>query len=376
MIYLDNAATTKISSEVLQEMMPYLTEHYGNPSGVYALARTAHAALDKARAQIANAIHAQFAREVFFTGCGTESNNWAIKGTAFAHRDKGNHIVTSQIEHHAVLETCAFLERQGFSVTYLAPDAYGAISPESVRDALTPQTILVSVMHANNEIGTINPIKEIAQVVKTHGALFHTDAVQTAGHIPLDVQKLGVDYLSISGHKFHAPKGVGALYIKNGVSLEPLLNGGSQERQRRAGTENLASIVGMGAALTLANECMQQHGETMRIHRDHMVARLLEGYPTAKLNGHPTNRLPGNINISFPGVRAETLLFNLDLAGVAASGGSACTAGSIEESHVLKAIGLKKEHTKSTIRLTLSKYTTREEIDAAADIILGILRHI
>ncbi len=375
MIYLDNAATTKIRGEVLSAMMPYLTTEYGNPSGVYSLAREAHSGLDRAREQMRRALNAKFAREIFFTSCGTESDNWAIKGTAYALADKGKHIITSKAEHHAVLETCAFLETQGFSVTYLDPDRFGMITADMVENAITEETILVSVMHANNEIGTINPIREIAETAHSHGILMHTDAVQSVGHIPVDVQELGVDLLSLSGHKFHAPKGVGALYIRSGCKLAHFMNGGAQERGSRAGTENLASIVGMGEAIRLACDEMQAENTRLAALRDEMIRRILSEIPDARLNGHPTDRLPGNLRVSFPNVKAELILFNMDLAGIACSGGSACTAGSIGVSHVLEAIKADPEYASGTVRFSFSRYTTLEEIDEAVNTLKTILRN-
>ena len=332
--------------------------------------------LDKAREQVRRALNARFAREIFFTGCGTESDNWAIKGTAYALREKGMHIITSKTEHHAVLESCAFLESQGWCVTYLDPDEYGTVSAESVAAAIRPDTVLITVMHANNEIGTVNPIPAIAEVAHQNGILMHTDAVQTAGHIPVDVQELGVDMLSLSGHKFHAPKGVGALYVKQGTPLGNYQSGGAQERGMRSGTENLASIVGMGEALSLAAAELTEENSRLTVLRDEMIRRVLTEIPSARLNGHPTNRLPGNANFSFPGYRAETILFNMDLAGIACSGGSACTAGSLGTSHVLQAIGADEAAAKSAIRFTFSRYTTLEEIDEAVDTLKTILRSV
>ena len=375
MIYLDNAATTKIRGEVLSAMMPYLTTEYGNPSGVYSLAREAHAGLDRAREQMRRALNAKFAREIFFTSCGTESDNWAIKGAAYALADKGKHIITSAAEHHAVLESCAFLESQGYSVTYLSPDYFGMITPEMVENAITDETILVSVMHANNEIGTVNPIRAIADIAHKHGVLMHTDAVQSVGHIPVDVQELDVDMLSLSGHKFHAPKGVGALYLRSGSKLAHHMSGGAQERGSRAGTENLASIVGMGEALRLACEEMPAENARLTALRDEMIRRILAEIPDARLNGHPTDRLPGNVNVSFPDIKAELILFNMDLAGIACSGGSACTAGSIGVSHVLQSIGADPAYASGTIRFSFSRYTTLEEIDEAVDTLKAILRN-
>ena len=368
MIYLDNAATTKVRDEVVEIMLKYLGEEYGNPSGVYSIARSAHSALDKARQQVAQAIGAEYAREIFFTSGGSESDNWALS----SFTKEGDHIVTSMTEHHAVLETCAYLEKHGREVTYIRPDKYGMISAGAVKDAIKENTTLVSVMHANNEVGTVNPIKEIAEAAHEKGALFHTDAVQSAGHIPVDVNKIGADMLSLSAHKFHAAKGVGALYVKNTVKLPPLIHGGSQERGRRAGTENLASIAGMGLAIELAVKEMEETNKNLVSLRDHMINELLFGVKDTVLNGHPKDRLPGNVNVSFKNVKAETVLFGLDLKGIAAASGSACTAGAIGISHVIEAMGIPGEYAAGATRFTLSRYTTKEDIDMTVNAIKEI----
>ena len=362
MIYLDNAANTKVRAEVLEAMLPYLQDNYGNPSAVYALGREAHHALDTAREQVRRALNAKLAREIFFTGCGTESDNWAIAGAAHALRQKGRHIITSKVEHHAVLDTCRALEAEGYAVSYLDVDAYGQVRPEAVRAALREDTILVSVMFANNEVGTINPVAEIAKIAHERGALFHTDAVQAAGHVPIDVQAMGIDMLSLSGHKFHAPKGVGALYIRQGANVDKYMHGGGQERGRRSGTENLASIVAMGRAIELAAEELPGEAGRLTALRQEMIALVREKIPGVVLNGHPSQRLPGNVNLRIPGLTSEAALYNLDMAGIACSSGSACTAGSLSPSHVLLAMGLSQKQARGALRFTFSRYTTREEI--------------
>ena len=367
MIYLDNAATTRMRPEVLEAMLPYLQDAFGNASAGYALARQAHGALDAAREQMRSALHAEKAREVYFTSGGTESDNWAIKGAALANRQKGRHIVTTAVEHHAVLETCEALGREGFSVTYLRPDGEGRVSPEMVRRAVRPDTVLVSVMWANNEVGTVNPIAEIGAFARERGILFHVDAVQAVGHLPIDVVQAKVDLLSLSAHKFHGPKGVGALYIREGVRVADLMDGGAQERGRRAGTENVAGIVGMGEAMRLAEEELSMEAARQSAIRDHMIRRALLEVPGAVLNGSREHRLPGNVNLSVPGVRSEVTLFKMDMAGIACSGGSACTAGAIGASHVLLAMGLPDARVQSAIRFSFSRDTTREEADAAVE---------
>lgn len=361
-IYLDNAATTRVRPEVAAEMMPILTEVYGNASSVHAFGREAKKALEKARSQVAAAIGAK-KEEIYFTAGGSESDNWAIKGLAHALRKKGTHLITTAIEHHAVLHTCQALEKEGFEVTYLPVDEYGLVTPEQVEAAIRPDTILVSVMMANNEIGTIEPVAEIGAVCKKHGVLFHTDAVQAIGHVPVDVKAMNIDLLSLSGHKFYAPKGVGALYIRTGVRPLNLIDGGAQERNRRAGTENLPAIVGMGKAIELICAEMEEDGRRLTALRDKLIAGILEKIPESRLNGHPTRRLPGNVNVSIRYIEGEALLLSLDMAGIAASSGSACTSGSLDPSHVLLAIGLPHEIAHGSLRLSLGHETTEEEID-------------
>ena len=367
MIYLDNAATTRMRPEVLEAMLPYLQDAFGNASAGYALARQAHGALDAAREQMRSALHAEKAREVYFTSGGTESDNWAIKGAALANRQKGRHIVTTAVEHHAVLETCEALEREGFSVTYLWPDGEGWICLADIERAVRPDTVLVSVMWANNEVGTVNPVAEIGAFLRERGILFHVDAVQAVGHLPIDVVQAKIDLLSLSAHKFHGPKGVGALYIREGVRVADLMDGGAQERGRRAGTENVAGIVGMGEAMRLAEEELSTEAARQSAIRDYMIRRALLEVPGAVLNGSREHRLPGNVNLSVPGVRSEVTLFKMDMAGIACSGGSACTAGAIGASHVLLAMGLPDARVQSAIRFSFSRDTTREEVDAAVE---------
>ena len=374
-IYLDNAATTAVSPEVLTAMLPYFTECYGNPSSIHSTGRDAHKAVDAARRQVAAAINADPA-EIYFTAGGSESDNWAIKGTAFAKRDKGNHIITTAIEHHAVLHTCQWLEKQGFEVTYLPVDEYGFVTPEQLDAAIRPDTTLVSIMTANNEIGTIEPIAELAAVCKKHGVLFHTDAVQAIGSVKIDVKAMGIDMLSMSGHKFHAPKGIGVLYIRKGVRLQQFMNGGAQERNRRAGTENLASIVGIGKAIEIATADIDAHNKKLSAIRDHMIERILKEIPYTRLNGHPTTRLPGNVNVCFRFIEGESLLMLLDAKGIAGSSGSACTSGSLDPSHVLLAIGLPHEIAHGSLRLSLSEENTMEEADYVVDALVEIVSRL
>lgn len=361
-LYLDHAATTPIKAEVLETMLPYLSNFYGNASSVYSLARNSKQAIENAREKIASLLGAQ-PKEIFFTASGTEADNWALKGLAYAHQDKGRHIITSQIEHHAVLHSCQFLEKNGFEVTYLPVDEFGLISLEDLKEAIRPDTILISIMFANNEIGTISPISEIAQLAKEKNIIFHTDGVQAVANLEIDVKKLGIDAMSISGHKFYAPKGIGALYLKNGLAIENLLHGGSQERELRASTENVASIVGMAKALDLAYLNFPERIEKMKTLRDMTIKEILANFPKAKLNGHPIQRLAGNVNFSFPGVEGDVLLMQLDMKGIAASSGSACSSLSIEPSHVLLALGLSKEMAKSSLRLTFGDENTKEDVN-------------
>lgn len=375
MIYMDNAATTRITEPVFEAMKPYLTEVYGNPSSVHGYGRTARAALEQARAQVAAALNAE-SSEIYFTGCGTESNNWAIFGAARARAGKGRHIITSSIEHHAVLHPCEVLEKQGFEVTYLPVDADGLVSPESLEAAIRPDTILVSIMMANNEIGTVQPIAELAAIARKHKVLMHTDAVQAIGSVPIDLKALPVDMLSLSGHKFHAPKGVGVLYIRWGVVIERLLQGGAQERTQRAGTENLASIVGLGAAIERATMRMEEHNAYLTRLRDKMIRDLTALIPDTRLNGHPTKRLSGNVNVSVRFIEGEALLLSLDLKGIAASSGSACTSGSLDPSHVLLAIGLPHEIAHGSLRLSLSEDNTEAEVDAVVAALQEIVQRL
>ncbi|MDO4356269.1 MAG: cysteine desulfurase NifS [Clostridia bacterium] len=374
-IYMDNAATTRVTAPVAEVMLPYLTEVYGNPSSVHSFGRDARKALENARRQVAAALGAE-PGEIYFTGCGTESDNWAVRGTAYAKKAKGKHIITSAVEHHAILHTCQQLEREGFEVTYVPVDEYGVISPEDVEKAIRPDTVLVTIMAANNEIGTIEPIEEIAKIAHAHGILFHTDAVQAIGSIHFDVKKMGIDMLSLSGHKFHAPKGIGVLYIRNGVHIQRFVQGGAQEKTQRAGTENMASIVGLGKAIEIATEQIDSHVAYLTKLRDHMIERLTTEIPYTRLNGHATQRLPGNVNVSIEYVEGESLLLSLDLKGIAASSGSACTSGSLDPSHVLLAIGLPHEIAHGSLRFSLSEDNTMEEIDYVVDELKPIVERL
>ncbi|MGI6567837.1 MAG: cysteine desulfurase NifS [Firmicutes bacterium] len=371
-IYLDHASTTPMRPEVLQAMLPFLEEQYGNPSSIYDTGRTARQALDRARDRIALIIGAS-PREIVFTSGGSEADNLAIKGAAFALRGRGSHIITSAIEHHAVYNPCHYLEKQGFRITVLPVDADGLVDPAAVEAALTPETILVSIMHANNEIGTIQPIAEIGKILRERKILFHTDAVQTVGHIPVNVQELGVDLLSLSAHKFYGPKGVGALYVRRGVRLDPLVHGGAQEHNRRAGTENVAGIVGMAEALALAAEEMDKEAQRQRELRDRLIDGIMDRIPHTRLNGHPKERLPGNVSVCFEFIEGEALLLNLDMHGIAASSGSACTSGSLEPSHVLLALGLPHEIAHGSLRMTLGRGTTAADIDTVLEVLPGIV---
>ena len=361
-IYMDNGATTRVTEPVFEAMKPYFCEIYGNPSSAHNFGYVSRHAIDAAREQVAKAINADV-NEIYFTGCGTESDNWAVRGAAYENVKKGRHIITTAIEHHAILHTCAQLEKEGFEVTYLPVDEYGFVTPEQLDAAIRPDTTLVSIMTANNEIGTIEPIAELAAVCKKHGVLFHTDAVQAIGSVKIDVKAMQIDMLSMSGHKFHAPKGIGVLYIRKGVRLQQFMNGGAQERNRRAGTENLASIVGIGKAIELATANIDAHNEKLSAIRDHMIERILKEIPYTRLNGHPTTRLPGNVNVCFRFIEGESLLMLLDAKGIAGSSGSACTSGSLDPSHVLMAIGLPHEVAHGSLRLSLSELTTEEDID-------------
>lgn len=375
-IYLDHAATTPLDAEVLEAMLPFLTERYGNPSSIYRRGREARRALDEARDQVASAIGARSSREIIFTAGGSEADNLALKGVAWANRHRGRHIVTSAIEHHAVLDAARFLEGQGFDVTYVQPDASGTVSAEAVKGALRDDTILISVMHANNEVGTVQPIPEIAAVAKERGVLFHTDAVQTVGQLPVSVDQLGCDLLSLAAHKFHGPKGVGALYVRRQTPILPLIHGGGQEQERRAGTENVAGIVGMAKALHLSMEGREERGERIRALRDRLERGLLSAVDGSRVNGHPVRRLPGHLNISFEGVEGESLLLNLDMRGIEASSGSACTSGSIDASHVLLAMGLDREAALGSIRFSLGKGNTDDDVDRVLEILPPLVERL
>lgn len=373
-IYLDHAATTALDARVLDVMLPYFTTEYGNASSIYTLGRHAMQALDSAREQVAEILGCR-PTEVSFMGCGSESDNLAIKGIAFASQKKGNHIITSPIEHHAVLHTCQFLERFGFKTTYLPVDSYGRVNPDDVGRAITDQTILVSVMYANNEVGTIEPVAEIGRICRARKIPFHIDAVQAGGALPLDVAALNADLLSLSAHKFYGPKGVGILYARQGMRLLPQLQGGSQERGRRAGTENVAGIVGAASALRLAYEDLPQVLPRLIALRDRLIERILT-IPGGHLTGHPTERLPNNASFCFEGVEGESILLNLDLLGIAASTGSACTSGSVDPSHVLLAMGLPVELTHGSLRLTLGKGNSDEDVDAILSVLPGIIEKL
>lgn len=366
-IYMDYAATTFVKPEVIEEMNSYFYKYFGNPSSVYHMSRSAKIAIMKAREKISWAINSN-RDEIFFTSGGSESDNWAIKGIALANKEKGKHIITTKIEHPAVINTCRYMEEQGFKVTYLPVDRFGIVDIETLEEAIGEDTLLVSIMFANNEIGTIEPIKKIGRICKEKGVLLHTDAVQAVGNIPIDVKDMNIDLLSMSAHKFYGPKGIGALYIKKGIKINSLIHGGSQERGRRAGTENIAGIVGMGKALEIAAENMDRENKRLSYFRDEMIEQILK-IPGTKLNGHKFNRLPGNINISFDSIEGEILVMALDNRGICISAGSACSAGAMEPSHVLKSIGLSDIEAKSSIRISLGAGTTEEDIKYGIDII-------
>jgi cysteine desulfurase len=361
-IYLDYAATTPTHPDVVEAMLPYFTDVFGNPSSICVCGQEAKGAVEEARAKIADLIGAR-SEEIVFTGGGTESDNFALQGIAYANESKGNHIITSSIEHHAVVETCKFLERRGLLVTCLPVDEYGLVDPSDVKKAITDKTILISVMHANNEIGTIEPIAEIGKIAREAGIYFHTDAVQTVGHIPVDVNELEVDLLSMSAHKLYGPKGIGALYIRKGTKLISFMHGGGQERRRRASTENVPGIVGFGKVVEIARQEMSEEAERLTRLRDQLINGLLERIDHSRLNGHPLKRLPSNVNISVDFVEGESMCLNLDLEGICASTGSACSSSTLEASHVLLALGLPHEQAHGSLRFTLGKWTAEEEID-------------
>ncbi|TCO66293.1 cysteine desulfurase NifS [Caldanaerobacter subterraneus] len=374
-IYLDNAATTPVDKRVLEAMLPYYSDVFGNPSSLYSYGQEAKKAIEEAREKVAKALGAD-SDEIYFTSGGSESDNWALKGVAYALKDKGNHIITTEIEHHAVLNTCRYLEKEGFKVTYLPVDEYGLVKPEDLKKAITDKTILVSIMFANNEIGTIEPIEELVKIAHEKNVYFHTDAVQAVGNVPIDVKKLDVDLLSLSAHKIYGPKGVGALYIKKGVKIHSLIQGGTQERNRRAGTENVPGIVGLGEAMELITKNLDSHINKLTFLRDKLINGILEKIPYARLNGHPTKRLPGNVNVSFEFIDGESLILNLDMAGICASSGSACTSGSLEPSHVLLAIGHSKELARGSLRLTIGKDNTEEDIDKVLEVLPQIIKRL
>lgn len=361
-VYFDNSATTRIDEEVLREMMPFFKENYGNASSIYKLGRTSKKAIEESREKIAKAINAN-PEDIYFTAGGSESDNTIIKGIAHFNKNKGNHIVTSKIEHPAVLETCKQLEQEGFEVTYINVNNNGIIDLEELKKSITENTILISIMFANNEIGTIQPIKEIGEIARKHKIVFHTDAVQAIGSAPIDVKKLNIDSLSMSAHKFYGPKGIGALYVKNGIKFRKLIAGGHQEKDKRAGTENVAGIVGMGKAIEIATNNIEKHNEIIQRLRDYYISEIRENIPNIKINGDLEKRLPGNANISFESIKGDSLLFNLDLKGICASSGSACSSGSIDPSHVLKAIKAPENFLNNSLRISIGKYNTKEEVD-------------
>ncbi|RHO29896.1 cysteine desulfurase NifS [Roseburia sp. AM16-25] len=365
-VYLDNAATTKVRPEVVEAMLPYFTEIYGNASAVYDFGQKCKQAIEDARETIGSSIGTR-ASNIYFTAGGSESDNWALKGVAEVYKDKGKHIITTKIEHHAILHTCAYLEQQGYEVTYLDVDADGLVSPEDVKKAIRPDTILISVMFANNEIGTIEPIEEIGAIAHEHGILFHTDAVQAYAQVPIDVEKMHIDLLSASGHKLNGPKGIGFLYIRQGLKLKSFIHGGAQERKRRAGTENVPGIVGLGKAVEIAMATMDERIKKESELRDYLIARIEDEIPFAKLNGHRVKRLPNNINFCFRFIEGESMLIMLDMAGICGSSGSACTSGSLDPSHVLLAIGLPHEIAHGSLRLTLSDEITKDQLDYVVD---------
>jgi len=374
-IYMDHSATTYVRREVLEAMTPYHAEHFGNPSSIYGIAHESKKVVDAARDQVAKALGAE-PDEIYFTSGGSESDNWAIKGIAFANRGRGNHIITTKIEHHAVLHTCQYLENEGFTVTYLPVDQYGLVNPADLEKAITDRTILVSVMYANNEIGTIEPIAELGAIARSHKIPFHTDAVQAIGNVPIDVKAQNIDLLSLSAHKFYGPKGVGVLYIRKGMKIHNLIHGGGQERRRRAGTENLAGIVGIGKAIALATEDIEGHNRKIRALRDRLLKGIREKIPHTHLNGHPEKRLPGNINISFEFIEGESMLLWLDDEGICASTGSACTSGSLEPSHVLLATGLPVEISHGSLRLTLGNVNTDADVDFVLEVLPKVVARL
>lgn len=374
-VYMDYSATTYVKPEVLEEMMPYFTEKFGNPSSFYGISRETKRAIDTARQKVAKGLNCD-ADEIYFTGGGSEADNWAIKGIASAHKNKGNHIITTKIEHHAVLHTCQYLEKNGFDVTYLDVDSEGFINLEDLKNAITDKTILVSIMFANNEIGTIQPIKEIGEICRENKVFFHTDAVQAVGNVPIDIKDMNIDMLSLAGHKIYGPKGIGVLYIKKGIKIDNLIHGGAQEKNRRAGTENIAGIVGLGKAMELATSNIEEHMKKMSVLRDRLIDGLLK-IPYTNLNGpRGEKRLPGNVNVRFRFIEGESILLSLDFKGVCASSGSACTSGSLDPSHVLLAIGLPHELAHGSLRLTLGAGSTEEDVDYVLEVTPPIIERL
>ena len=375
MIYLDNAATTRTAEEVVEAMLPYFAEQYGNPSAVYSLGSAAKSAVNRAKRTIAAALGAKW-EDIYFTAGGTESDNWALKATAEAYSEKGRHIITTRIEHHAILHTCEYLEKRGFDITYLEVDRDGLVSPEALEAAIRPDTILVSIMFANNEIGTVEPIAALGAVAKRHGVPFHTDAVQAFGQLPINVDEMNIDMLSASGHKINGPKGIGFLYIRSGLKLQAFVHGGAQERNRRAGTENVPAIVGLEAAVKRAVRTLDEKTARKLFLRDYLIRRIEEEIPYCSLNGHKTSRLPGNVNFSFRFIEGESVLIMLDMKGICASSGSACTSGSVDPSHVLLAIGRNQEEAHGSLRLTLSEENTQEELDFVVEQLKQIVQKL
>lgn len=373
-VYMDHAATTYAAPEVVEAMLPYFSEKFGNPSSVYGIGQENKAAVEEARAKVAAAINAE-PNEIYFTAGGTESDNWVLKGVAFANIRKGKHIITTAVEHHAILHAAEWLQSQGFEVTYLPVDQYGMVSPADVEKAIRPDTILISVMYANNEVGTIQPIAEIGAIARAHGIYFHTDAVQAVGHVPIDVKAEHIDMLSLSGHKFYGPKGIGVLYIRRGVRIQNLLHGGAQESRHRAGTENVAGIVGLGAAIERAVAAMPEESSRLTAMRDHMIRELLK-IPASHLNGHPTQRLPNNVNITFEYIEGEGILLLLNMFGICASTGSACNSASLEPSHVLTAMGVPHEIAHGSVRLTLGERNTEEDVSYVLEKLPEVVRKL
>lgn len=374
-VYLDHAATTPTRKEVVEAMLPYYTEAYGNPSSIYSFASEGKEVIEEAREKVAQAIGA-LDREIFFTSGGTESDNWAIRGIAESYKAKGNHIITTTIEHHAVLHTCEYLEKNGYEVTYLEVDGDGLIDLDALKAAIKDTTILISIMFANNEVGTVQPVKEIGAIAKEAGVLFHTDAVQAVGHIPVDVNDLNIDLLTLSGHKLYGPKGIGALYVRKGVRLRAFIHGGAQEKKRRGGTENVPGIVGFGVAVEKAMATMEAESARQKALRDYLIEEIAKKVPYCKLNGHPTKRLPNNVNFSFEFIEGESLLIMLDMKGIYASSGSACTSGSLDPSHVLLALGLPHEIAHGSLRVSLGEHNTKEQLDHLVENLQAIVARL